>query len=596
MSQPNGKKFPGIIVVDKYGIEQAAEPRAVDPRYRSPAIAPDGDGDDRRKRIRALHAAGPMDIQAKYDLAQTTTDNSKHWAQADNYDADSANNRWVRGTMVRRSRYEGQNNAYIDGIQSTHATFVVRKGPRLRILTETAEEAREGSPENVRNEKIKRDWRAWCKRIKFRRKLWTMAHAKIQDGEPIAIVRYNPKVDHAVKLDVCLIETEQCQTPLLPQGVVGYIDGIRFDPWGNVVYYDILPRHPGAMGLSWPMAPDHVPARYVLHWFLCKRPNQHRGIPELASTLSLGAVSRRWREACVAGAETIADISLIAQTQGAPEDDGPDQFAPFSSVEFQKRMMMMLPMGWNVFQPKGESPPATYQMFTKAHIAETARPKAMPYNLAASDSSGHSFASGKLDTIPYYITIDDQEREDCNDLVMDPLFAIWWQEYVLVAQAEGDMFDCDPMQPPEHEWDWPRNPVADAASEATTNAERLRTGQASPDDIAHEDGDSWEERLRRMARAYGKSVDEVREAIFTVTFAPKSGGQLQPGAGPGDPAGGKPGQGPPQKGATQAAGQDDGDAAGDSSEVKRLAAMVATLSEGIKSMQQTLNSIMAGRA
>ncbi|MCY2990641.1 MAG: phage portal protein, partial [Planctomycetota bacterium] len=214
----------------------------------------------------------------------------KHWGQADNYDADSANNRWVRGLMVRRSRYEAANNGYVDGIQTTHATFVVRKGPRLRILTETEEEAREGSPENIRNEQIKRDWRAWCKRIKFRRKLWTMAHAKIQDGEPIAVVRFNPKVKHRVKLDVGLIETEQCQTPLLPQGAVGYIDGVRFDPWGNPIYYDILPRHPGAMGLNWPMTPDHVPAKYVLHWFTAKRPNQHRKIPEMSSVLGLGAI------------------------------------------------------------------------------------------------------------------------------------------------------------------------------------------------------------------------------------------------------------------------------------------------------------------
>lgn len=570
MSSTNGKAKPGgLIIVDRWGIEQPPGPKA-DPRSRQIAIAPESDeGEARRKRIRAAHAPGPVDIHAKYDLASTTADNQKHWAQADSYDADSANNRWVRNTMVRRARYEAGNNAYIDGIQSTHATFVVRKGPRLRIVSE--EEITEDSPEAKRNEQIKRDWRSWCKRVKFRRKLWTMAHAKIQDGEPMAVVRYNPKIDHDVKLDICLIETEQCQTPLLPQGVVGYIDGIRFDPWGNTVYYDILPRHPGAMGLSWPMAPDHIPARYVLHWFMCKRPNQHRGIPEMASTLGLGAVARRWREACAAGAETIADISLIAKTQGAPEDDGPDQFSPFSAVEFQKRMMMLLPMGWDVFQPKGESPPANYEMFVHANIAEMARPKSMPYNLAASDSSKHSFASGKLDTIPYYIVIDDLEREDCNDLVMTPLFALWWQEYVLVHQQQFEMLDEDPLRPPEHEWDWPRNPVADAASEATTNAERLRTGQASPDDIAHEDGDSWEERLKRMARAYGKTVSEVREAVFTVTFAPKSGGQLQPGAGPvgEDKAAGDP----------PTPGKDPVDV-----QLAKLAAMVAELAVGFQSI------------
>ncbi len=580
-----------IVLVDRWGIEQPA-PKMNGSRVRRIAATPPAEHVPDMPKIRAAHALGRHDIHGRYDLAQTTTDNQKHWAQADNYDADSANNRWVRSIMVRRSRYEAANNGYVDGIQSTHATFVVRKGPRLRILTETEEEAREGSPENIRNEQIKRDWRAWCKRVKFRRKLWTMAHAKIQDGEPIAIVRYNPKIRHRVKLDVGLIETEQCQTPLLPQGVVGYIDGIRFDPWGNPIYYDILPRHPGAMGLNWPMVPNHVPAKYVLHWFTAKRPNQHRGIPEMSSVLGLGAIARRWREACAAGAETIADISLIAQTQGAPEDDGPDEFAPFSAVEFQKRMMMMLPMGWNVFQPKGESPPATYEMFTRANISEMGRPKSMPYNLAASDSSKHSFASGKLDTIPYYIIIDDQEREDCNDLVLDPLFALWWQEYVMSHQSEGEMFDCDPDEPPEHEWDWPRNPVADMQAEINTNAERLRTGQATPSEVCHENGESWESKLRQMSKDYGKPVNEIREAIFTVTFAPKSGGQLQPGAGP--QGEGFPEKGPPgAKDKTPAVGEAE---SGDSAEVKKLAAMVAVLSEGILAMQQTLQGFVLAKS
>ena len=43
------------------------------------------------------------------------------------------------------------------------------------------------------------------------------------------------------------------------------------------------------MGLNWPMKPDAIPAKYVLHWFTMKRPNQHRGTPEMSSVLGLGA-------------------------------------------------------------------------------------------------------------------------------------------------------------------------------------------------------------------------------------------------------------------------------------------------------------------
>lgn len=472
-------------------------------------------------------------IRAGYDLAQTTDDNSKHWGQADAYDSDSANSRAVRKLMIHRSRYESANNGFVDGLTKTDATFVIRTGPRLRLTSNSENELRETA---LDQDQIKADWHRWCKAIQFRRKLWCMCHARIQDGESFGVIRSNPNVAHPVKLDLVLIEAEQCQTPMLPIGVAGYIDGIRFDPWGNPIYYDVLPQHPGALGIHKSIEPDQIPARYVLHWYSMERPGQHRGIPAFTSTLGLGATHRRFRGATVSAAETIANISLIAQTQGAP-DDGPDQFAPFGSIEWQRNMMMMLPMGWNVFQPQGTQPPANYEMFMRAHIQELARPRSMPYNLAAADNSNNSFASGKLDLFPYYMVVDDFDRHDCNDLVLDKLFAMWWQEYVLLQHSDKKMLDADPAEPPDHVWDWPRNPIADEASEVRTNAEKLRSGQAAPSDIAHEYGQSYEEFLRRASRDWGMPVDDLRAAYFEANVGPKSGGTVdgagEPGAGDG---------------------------------------------------------------
>ncbi len=485
------------------------------------------------KAVNVRHSREP-DIKARYDLAQTDNENAKHWGAADSYDADSANSQAIRRLLVGRSRLEASNNGYVDGLQKTDATFVVRTGPRLRLDAVAYGQEPE---QTATNDKVKRDWHRWCAAIQLRRKLWCMAHARVQDGESFAVVRYNPNLADPVKLDMCLFETEQCQTPYLPMGVVGYVDGIRFDPWGNPIYYDILPTHPGATGIQNTIQPDHVPAKYILHWYLMERPGQHRGIPAFTSTLGLGAVGRRWREAVVAGAETIADIAGIAYTQGAP-DDGADEFAPFGTVEIQKRMMMMLPMGWDFKQPRGEQPPATYEMFVRSNISEIARPRSMPYNLAMADSSSHSFASGKLDTIPYYMVIDDLDREDCNDLVLNKLFVLWWHEYVLLKHSKGEMWEADPDVPPEHTWDWKRNPVADMASEVRTNTERMRTGQASPSDIAHENGQSFEDMVRKFARdLWGdekpESIKAARTAIRDATIAPVSGGTLEMDGGGG---------------------------------------------------------------
>ncbi|WP_230679052.1 phage portal protein, partial [Streptococcus pneumoniae] len=85
----------------------------------------------------------------------------------------------------------------------------------------------------------------------------------------------------------------------------------------------------------------------------------HRGIPEMKSTLNVGASSRRWREATVGSAETAAEFSMFIKTAFQPEEV--DQVASMSTLDIQKRMMTALPMGWDPFQMKAEHPNASYE-------------------------------------------------------------------------------------------------------------------------------------------------------------------------------------------------------------------------------------------
>ena len=216
------------------------------------------------------------------------------------------------------------------------------------------------------------EWKSWAKAVKLRRKLWTMAHAKCQDGEGIGIARTNPHLKHAVKLDIALIETEQCQTPMLPFGVPGYIDGIRFDEFGNPVWYDILPQHPGGQWSALNQQPERVPARFVFHWFQLRRPGQHRGIPEYRSTLNVGAGARRWREATIAAAETAAEFTLFLKTQQNANSEEPAEVDAMSTLEITKRMMTALPEGWDPFQMKAEQPSGTCAEFNRGAVADIA--------------------------------------------------------------------------------------------------------------------------------------------------------------------------------------------------------------------------------
>ncbi len=443
-------------------------------------------------------------MKGRYDAYVTSDENKNIWAEADQYDSDSANNKVVRHRLMWRSRYEIGNNGYSSGIASTAATDLVGCGPALRMQTQS-----EGF-----NRMVETQWYLWCKSIKFRRKLWCMAHAKHSDGESFAVMRRNPGVDHPVKIDIVLHEAEQVQTPYLPFIEPGYIDGIRFDKFGNPIYYDILRQHPGTtrgVGLNW--VPEQVPAQFVFQWFRMTRPGQHRAVPEMTSTLNVGACSRRWREATLAAAETAADFTLFLKTQAMPSEL--DAVDPLDVLDIQKRMMTALPAGYEPAQMKAEHPTATFAEFHKTLINEQARPKSMPFNKAACDSSSYNYASGRLDHQTYYAALD-VEREDCNDLVLDPLFLQWFDLAVPRFKWLGGDPSIITAYAKAHIWDWPKHRVADVEAEANANTTNLKNGTLTLSQAYSNAGQDFEEELVKMATDFGKTPEEVRSRLFDV--------------------------------------------------------------------------------
>jgi hypothetical protein len=78
-----------------------------------PAAAPDRLS-NRRVLVRPARV-----VRGRYDAAQTTSDNERHWANADFLAADAANSPEVRRALRCRARYEVANNSYAKGHADT---------------------------------------------------------------------------------------------------------------------------------------------------------------------------------------------------------------------------------------------------------------------------------------------------------------------------------------------------------------------------------------------------------------------------------------------------------------------------------------------
>jgi capsid protein len=123
-------------------------------------------------------------VRGRYDAAQTTDENRRHWAMADQLSAKAAVSPEVRRILRAWARYEVANNSYAKGTVVTLANYVVGTGPRLQMLTDDPEA----------NGIIEYEFARWAKAIGLAHKLHTMRIAQGESGEVFGVLATNARV------------------------------------------------------------------------------------------------------------------------------------------------------------------------------------------------------------------------------------------------------------------------------------------------------------------------------------------------------------------------------------------------------------------
>jgi lambda family phage portal protein len=423
-------------------------------------------------------------VRAKFDSAQTTPDNRRHWANADYLSADAAANRQVRQTLRNRARYEVANNSYARGIVLTLANDVIGTGPRLQMLLG------DGADAGV-NQTIEREFVAWAKAVDLAGRLRTMRMARAQDGEALALLVSNDNLDSPVKLDLRLIEADQVTTPGLTLAKPGAVDGIVFDDSGNPAEYHILRVHPGGATGGVGQDYDKVPAESVIHWFRADRPGQSRGLPDILPALPLFAQLRRYTLAVIAAAESAANIAIFMKTN-APAGGEAAEVEAMATMEFEPNMAVFGPEGWEPSQIRAEQPATTYREFKAEILNEIARCLNMPFNVAACNSSGYNYASGRLDHQTYFKSIR-VEQAHLETVVLDRILDAWMAEAAKV-------FGLGAIDSWPHQWFWDGHEHVDPAKEANAQETRLANHTTTLASEYAKQGKDWETELRQRAK------------------------------------------------------------------------------------------------
>jgi capsid protein len=179
-------------------------------------------------------------------------------------------------------------------------------------------------------------------------------------------------------------------------------------------------------------------------------------------------------------------------------------------------MLMTMPGGWKLGQVRSEHPTATYAEFKHEILNEIARCLNMPFNIAAGNSSGYNYASGRLDHQTYFkaIRVDQAHIEQ---VILDRIFAAWVREAVLI---EGYLPQRLRLTTTDwsHQWFWDGNEHVDPAKEANAQATRLANHTTTLADEYAKRGQDWETQLRQIAKEralmdeLGLSPDDVQPA------------------------------------------------------------------------------------
>ncbi|MDD5699373.1 MAG: phage portal protein [Victivallaceae bacterium] len=424
-------------------------------------------------------------VTARFDAAQTTHDNRRHWAAAENLSADAEATSTVRQVLRNRARYEISNNSYAKGIVLTLANDVIGTGPQLQMLTDYDE----------LNRQIEQDFMLWSAATRLPEKLRTMRMARCQDGEAFAVMGTNPRVMHEIKLDIMLIEADQITSGFGISLDSNEVDGITFDAFGNPDAYRVLKQHPGGTRFSRYDEAVVIPAEAMLHCFRIDRPGQHRGVPELTPALPIFSQLRRFTLAVLTAAEAAADFAGILYTDAPPNGEA-DDVDPMALVELERNMLLTMPGGWKMDQLDPKQPATTYAEYVDKLIDEAVRCVLMPSNIAKGNSSGYNYASGRLDHQVYFKAIR-VDQSFIASVILDRILMGWLREYSLLNPVAYLIFRR-PLPP--HAWFWDGLTHVDPQKEARAQDIRLKNHSTT---LANEyalAGRDWEAEIRQRAR------------------------------------------------------------------------------------------------
>ncbi len=415
-----------------------------------------------------------------------------------------------------RLRYETRNNGNAKGMIDTLVTAVVGIGPTLQVHT--------GNPEL--DKIIEAEFADFAEDCDFADRdvsIGDMMSLGVREqcvaGEDFLTWTTDHDYPGQVKLRLQTIAPERLATPWNRITDPNIKDGIEFDDRNRKVRYHVSKGHPkDTSAKSWKMygKSETVEVADMIHSFVSTESGQHRGYPWFTPALPEMAGLRRYALAVLSAAETAADISFVIQTNsafnGEMDIDEQKNWEAMDEIQLARHAGMVMPAGYGAFQFDPKQPSVSYAEYMRERKSSMGRPLGMPYNIAAADSKGQNFASGRLDHQMFLLFVLTIRNRDSRRK-LKPIFGRWLNEARRVNRWLFPLNSLDVRKIIRtSEWYF-RMPTVhgDPVKEQKAITESLHNGSATFIDVCAERGMDWEVQLEKENKVALKRLELAAE-------------------------------------------------------------------------------------
>jgi lambda family phage portal protein len=371
----------------------------------------------------------------------------------------------------------------------------------------------DGTSDEPANALIEDAWRDWSERnncsvsgqYSFRAVCDQLIKYIGRDGEGLLRPVFNKQSKYGLQTQVIEPEAldEQYSTLLTNGNVVKM--GVEVDAWRRPITYYIRKVNPiNELYSGTSVARDYykIPASELIHGFDREYVNQTRGISWLVQSLFRMKQLSGYEEAVVVNARaSAAKMIFLTRAADAPGESytGTDQDAAgnkITSIEpggIEELPIGMKPEPWDPKQPTTQ-----HDMFMRTSLNAFATGVGFAAMSLSGDLSGANYSSMRAGLLP--------ERDAARllqqwfaETYLYPLFSIWLETAIMKGTINLPEAKFEKFNKPifvGRTWDW-----VDPEKDTTAKVMALRSGLASPYDVAGEQGKKLEQIYKDIADA-----------------------------------------------------------------------------------------------